>query len=695
MRHELRFAITVLAWGIWAVAVPVGVPSVLALDQVLRRYPSTKPAWDSLGDIGFIVAAVAAGTVGAVVASRRPRHPVGWLFLAIGAVIVAVGGTEKWVAYGLLARPGEIRGAASAASLAEPLFILPLGLVALVLLLTPTGRLPSPRWRPVAWAAAVLPPIAHILMVLAPRQVKAPFNASRNILSLEGHTWLVGVAEVMLAATVAVQVLAAASLVVRFRRSRGTERQQLLWVAFGASVMLAGVAAQGVAVATGVSEGLSGDHLAGPGAADAAAVITGLSFAAVPLTTGVAILQYRLYDLGRLVSRTVAWAVLSALLLGIYSLTVLVVGRLAGRAGGSSTVAVAVGTLATALAFGPARRRVQDGVDRRFNRRRWDTVRIVDAFTHRSPNARADESIEGVLTRAVRDPSLYVAYWLPRRQEWVDAEGHPKAVSAGDSRVVAVERNGELIAAVVHDPAIEGGRGLVEAAANAAAPELESSRLRAEVAVHLVEVQASRARIVAAGDSERRRIERNLHDGAQQRLVGLAINLRLARQVASEDPDASKAMLDELGAQLQEAVQELRNLAHGIYPPLLMERGLAEALRAAGGRGALPVEVHTNGIGRYPQEVEATVYFCCLEALQNAGKYAGNGASATVKVQEENDSLCFVVADDGVGFDPTANLRQGVGFVNMSDRLGALGGELQVDSEPGVGTRISGRIPLG
>lgn len=236
---------------------------------------------------------------------------------------------------------------------------------------------------------------------------------------------------------------------------------------------------------------------------------------------------------------------------------------------------------------------------------------------------------------------------------------------------------------------------MVQAAATAAAPELESSRLRAEVAVQLVEVQASRARIVAAGDSERRRIERNLHDGAQQRLVALAMNLRLARQVADDDPDAAKAMLDELGAQLKEAVQELRNLAHGIYPPLLMERGLADALRAAGSRAALPVEVAIDGIGRYPQDLEATVYFCCLEALQNAGKHAGEGSTATVTVQEEDGSLCFTIADDGVGFDQTTNVRAGIGFVNMSDRLGAIGGDLQVDSAPGVGTPICGRIPLG
>lgn len=192
---------TVVAWTIWAVTIPIGGSCVGALDRVLRRYPATRGSWDSLGDVGFIVAAIAAGTVGAVVASRRPRHPVGWLFLTIGGAVVAIGGTEKLVAYALLARPDEIPGAALAAALSEPLFALPLGLVALVLLLTPTGHLPSRRWRPVAWAAAVVPPAAYVALLLSPREVTAPFNATPSVLAVDGLDWLAGVAEVLLAAT--------------------------------------------------------------------------------------------------------------------------------------------------------------------------------------------------------------------------------------------------------------------------------------------------------------------------------------------------------------------------------------------------------------------------------------------------------------------------------------------------------------
>ncbi len=215
-----------------------------------------------------------------------------------------------------------------------------------------------------------------------------------------------------------------------------------------------------------------------------------------------------------------------------------------------------------------------------------------------------------------------------------------------------------------------------------------------EVRRQAEELRASRARIVASADAARRQIERNLHDGAQQQLVALAVNLRLARQLAEADPDTSKTMLDQLGHDLQEAVQQLRDLAHGIYPPLLMDRGLVEALRAAAGRAALPTDVEAEDVGRFSPDVEAAVYFCCLEALQNAGKHAGEGASATIHVWQEEGALLFDVADNGAGFDPSSRPHLGAGFTNMSDRVGAIGGSLKVRSAPGKGTKISGRIPV-
>jgi signal transduction histidine kinase len=208
-----------------------------------------------------------------------------------------------------------------------------------------------------------------------------------------------------------------------------------------------------------------------------------------------------------------------------------------------------------------------------------------------------------------------------------------------------------------------------------------------------VELQKSRERLVVAADLERRRIERNLHDGAQQNLVALAVKLRLIQRLGESDPTRALEMVEEARSEALTTVEELRALAHGIYPPLLMDRGLAHALTAAAARAVLPTTVSSEGVERYPQQHEAAVYFCCVEALQNAGKHAGEGASARIVLEQAGDELRFSVSDDGVGFDRT-RCGAGHGFVNMADRVGAIGGSLDVWSEPGRGTRISGRVPV-
>ena len=207
------------------------------------------------------------------------------------------------------------------------------------------------------------------------------------------------------------------------------------------------------------------------------------------------------------------------------------------------------------------------------------------------------------------------------------------------------------------------------------------------------DLRASRARIVAAADAERRRIERDLHDGAQQYLVAIAVKAGLAQQLADREPSRSRALLEELARDTQSALDELRNLAHGIYPPLLSSDGLGVALATACRRAPLPTELDAVNLRRYAPDLEAAVYFCCLEALQNAAKYAGSGATARVALWEEAGGLLFEVGDDGAGFDVSLS-KSGAGLTNMSDRLGAVGGRLSIESEPGVGTRVRGAIPL-
>lgn len=232
-------------------------------------------------------------------------------------------------------------------------------------------------------------------------------------------------------------------------------------------------------------------------------------------------------------------------------------------------------------------------------------------------------------------------------------------------------------------------RGVAEAATaanNALAASQQMLARRAE------ELAASRARLVGATDSERRRIERDLHDGAQQRLVALAINLRLAQKIAANDPAQCRPVLIELATQLQAAIDEIRRLAHGIYPPLLATGGLAQAIPAAAAKDALTTRVTIDHIGRYSPEVEAAVYFCCLEALQNAAKHAGNAATANIHASHDGAVLTVTVSDNGFGFDP-ATTTHGAGLTNMADRVAVVGGNLRINSRPRQGTHVTIAIP--
>jgi signal transduction histidine kinase len=301
--------------------------------------------------------------------------------------------------------------------------------------------------------------------------------------------------------------------------------------------------------------------------------------------------------------------------------------------------------------------------------------------------------LEQVLARALHDPTLRLAYWLPDRHAFVDAAGRlVELPAAGSDRTVTILRHeGDPVAAMLHDAALDDDPALVRAVAATARMTIENERLQAEVRAQLEEVRASRARIVEFGDAERRRVERNLHDGAQQRLVNLSLALGIARaQVGTTSEKEMAVALDEAAAELRLAVAELRELARGIHPVILSEAGLGPALASLADRSPIPVTVTAVPADRLPPPVEETAYYVASEALANAAKHA-HATTVTIGARRLNGDLLVEVNDDGVG---GAN-PNGSGLRGLADRVAALDGQLRVHSPAGKGTRITAELPCG
>ncbi len=388
----------VLAWALWALAM-LGLPVVAWLDHLSRQAGRGDLAQLSGGSVvAPVLALVSAATVGAVLATRRPAHPVGWLLLILGLALNASGVAAAYTAYGLVARPGALPAAGAVARYVPALILTALPALSFVLLLTPTGSLPSPRWRWWAWASVAAPVALLVAVAVARGPLDPRYQAESNPLDFRGVGGaLLVVNQLALGVTLLALMVAAGSLVVRFRRARGVERLQLRWVAWAAAlVALAAVAALATA-ALGFSEVL-----------DWAA---GACVALLPLAAGAAYLRYRLYALDRIISRTVAYGLLTVLLGGGYAAVVLGLGQLLGR---DSPLVVAIATLAVAAAFQPARRRIQAVVDRRFDRRRYDAARTIAAFSARLRQQVDLDTLTGELLAVVEDTMqpASVSLWL-------------------------------------------------------------------------------------------------------------------------------------------------------------------------------------------------------------------------------------------------------------------------------------------
>src|SRR6266487_2403094 len=404
----------VLAWALWALAM-LGLAVAAWLDYLQRQAGSPETAWLlQPGSVPLGVAAVSAATVGALVGSRRPAHPVGWLLLGLGLLVVVNGVVSGYVGYGLVARPGALPAASYLAGVSNGIQVLWVGCVSFVLLLTPTGSLPSPRWRWWARVAAAAPVLLVLLSAVDPQPLLPEHPEVGNPLALPVPAGLLlAVTAVGAVIVLATLVVAAGSLVVRFRRARGVERQQLRWLAVAAAL---GAVALLVAVA--------GVVLAKPSAVLGA---LGTCVALLPLATGAAILRYRLYDLDRIISRTLAYGLLTVLLGGSYAGVVLGLGELLGRA---SSLAVAGATLAVAGVFQPARRRIQQLVDQRFNRHRYDAAQTIARFSARLRQAIDLDALTTELL-AVVDQTMQptrVSLWLRPSPP----HGSPNAAWTGD-----------------------------------------------------------------------------------------------------------------------------------------------------------------------------------------------------------------------------------------------------------------------
>ena len=308
-----------------------------------------------------------------------------------------------------------------------------------------------------------------------------------------------------------------------------------------------------------------------------------------------------------------------------------------------------------------------------------------------APPTAEEGPVREILAESLGDRTLSIAYWLPDREVFVDDTGRPVALpEPGSGRAwTAVERDGRRVAAIVHDAGLDAGPDLVNAAAAAAALAIDNERLKADLRARVVDLRVSRARIVEAADAARRRLERDLHDGAQQQLVSLALDLRILRSRLGQ-PDAAQ-LVDEIGEKLATALAELRELARGIHPAILTDRGLAPAIAGLADRMPVPVEIRVELEERLPAPIEAAAYFVVAEALTNVAKYAG-ATGATVDVRRAGEELVVAVEDDGVG---GARAGAGSGLRGMEDRVAALDGSLTVDSPPGGGTRLRARIPCG
>ena len=665
----------------------IGILAVVDIWLGLNRPASAVPY-----GIGFFIYAatyLCPAPVGALIASRRPRHPIGSIMLAIG-LVSAIQGLLGESARQLYAPKPEL--GAALFFISNALSRLVLLLYGILLLLFPDGRLPSRRWRPVVVVGVVAltascaldvitqGPLADYAMVTPPQN---PFgiplpDVAGNVLGLSFFIGLFGFL-----------LLSIVSVVLRFRRAGPELRLQLKWFA------LAG----GLLVATEVGANVMTPVGSWPPAPVGVAEL--IAAAAMAVAIAIAILRHRLFDIDLVISRTVAYGALAGVIAAFYIAVVAGVGSLLAAGSESRLFLAIVATAFVAVAFQPLRARLERLANRLVYGVRAVPYEVLADFTTRLDGGQSSLQLLPVMARMLAQGtgSDAATVWLCENGREVPASSFPEHehvtpdiatrtvplqhAGASLGRLTVVRRSGEALS-----PTEER---LMDGLASQAGLVLHSAGLQDELSRRMLELRQSRHRLVAAQDEARRRLERDLHDGAQQNLVSLRMKLGLAASVAREKPDSLEPLLQEMQSELGDALDSLRNLARGVYPPLLEAEGLKAALRARARQVPISIDVQC-GSERYPRELEGAFYFCCSEALQNLTKHS-QATRGSVRVWCEDGRLCFEVRDNGRGLD-AARAKSGGGLQNIRDRLDVLGGVVDVSSTPGVGARVAGWVPL-
>jgi len=665
--------------------VAITATTLLALNGSIARDPTV---------LLSILSVLTYMSVGGVLASRRPENPVGWLLLAGGFGLLLGGACSEWVTYSMSTNPGALPFGEWAAWLNGWSFVI-VGAIPLVLALFPTGHVSSPRWRWLPPAILVCLGALALASMFKPGAIQVSGDISpQNPLGIDALDSILGtILEVAAIGLLITSIASVVSIVLRFRHATGEERQQLRWLVWTAAFtgsFLALALLSGIGMRPGEARLLNSAAVFG--------VLMGLGFG-IPIACAVAILKYRLYDLDLVVKKTVVFTIVAVFITALYlgAVALAAVTRLGPLAG----------VVLFVLTFNPVRRRARTIADRVVYGKRATPFEVLSEFSERLGET---YSIDDVLPRMAQllgtsTGATEVRVWLLQDRELSEVAAWPVDLSPLPARPItgvdlpafeddvsasAVTHQGELLGAITllmppNDPMDASKQRLVTGLASQAGLALRNVRL-------VRELRSSRRRIVSAQDERAKQLERNIHDGAQQQLVALAVQLKLAEQMIDRDAVRAKALLGQLQGAAGSALEDLRDLARGIYPPLLADKGLTVALEAQARKAAVPVDVQADGIGRFSQDVEATVYFCTLEALNNVAKYAG-ATRAHVRLGTDDGHLRFEIEDDGAGFAPAAN-GYGTGLQGMADRLAALGGELSVTSAPGTGTTVEGRLPV-